>query len=59
MKWKVNASFIPNLTFIPTQRQVNMDLKTHVDAYGEDATNNQAGGGGVATKIDAPMGIEN
>ena len=49
MKWKVNASFIPNLinklTFIPTQRQVNMDFKTHVNADGGNATNNQTGGG--------------
>ena len=58
MKWKVNASFIPNLPFIPTQRQVNTYLKTHVDADGEDATNKQARGG-IAAKIDAPMGIEN
>ena len=45
----MNASLIPNLLnklpFIPTQRQVNMDFKTHVDADGGGATNNQSGGG--------------
>ena len=28
---------------IPTQRQVNMDFKTHVNADGWDATKNQVG----------------
>ena len=54
----MNASFIPNLPFIPTQRQLNMDLKTSIDAYGGDATNNQAGGR-IATEIAAQIGIEN
>ena len=58
MKWKVNSSFIPNLPFIPTQHQVNINFKTHVDAYGGDATNNQAGGG-IAAEIAAPIRIEN
>ena len=62
MKWKVNASFIPNLltkpSFIPNQRQVNMNFKTHIDADGGDVSNNQAWGGVVA-EIAAPIGIEN
>ena len=36
----------PQFTFIPTQCQVNMYFKTHVNADGGDATNNQSGGGG-------------
>ena len=35
-----------------------MDFKTHVDEYGGDETNNQAGGE-IDAEIAAPTGIEN
>ena len=54
----LHPQFINQTTFIPTQRQVNMDFKTQVDADGGDATNNKAGCG-IAAEIAALIGIEN
>ena len=44
---------------IPTQLQVNMNLKTHVNTDGGgDATNNKSGGR-ISAEIAAPIRIEN